>query len=254
MRFLKLTLSAEEEFRTRKDTLLHVSRSVSPCPVQIADVAAREVVLRNRIGQHLAVLALRAGEGHQVLHRRLGRDAPGADVFLDWLRQHLDKGEPLGHPAGAPIKPFCQVLVAQRQIPELLEQPPLFDRGLRVRCAQSSIQKQRLRLAHVPYRGVDGVAAQSPQQARPLMAVNQLIPARRFKQRHHHDRRLLTVRGERREKPPLPLRPPKAQVLVPHVDLVKLQIHREIRAGRATWAPNPRRGSLVRHSREQAYT
>ena len=117
MRLLKLTLSAEKKLRTRKDTLLHVPRSISPCLVQIADLTAREVVPRDRVGQRLAGLALRPGQRHQVLHRGLGRDAPGADVFLDSLRQHLDKGEPLGHPSGAPIKPFRQVLVAQRQIP-----------------------------------------------------------------------------------------------------------------------------------------
>lgn len=196
MRFLELTLSAEEKLRTRKDTLPHVPRSVSPCLVQISDLAAREVVLRDRFGERLAVLALRAGQRHQVLHRRLGRDAPGADVFLDRLRQDLDEGQPLRDPAGASIKPLRQVLVAQRKIPELLEQPPLLDRRFRVRRAQSAIQKQSLRFAHVPYRRLDRVGAQPPHEAHPFMAVDQLIPARRFKQRHHHDRHLLTVRGE----------------------------------------------------------
>ena len=65
------------------------------------------------------------------------------------------------------------------------------------------------------------------------MAVDQLIPARRFKQRHHHDRHLLTVRGERREQPALALRPTQAQVLVLHVDLVKLKFHRNKSGRRA---------------------
>jgi hypothetical protein len=86
VRFLELTLSAEKELRTRKDALPHIPRSVSPCLVQITDLATREVVLRDCLGQHLTVLAFRAGQRHQVLHRRLGRDAPGADVFLDGLR------------------------------------------------------------------------------------------------------------------------------------------------------------------------
>ena len=60
------------------------------------------------------------------------------------------------------------------------------------------------------------------------MAVDQLIPARRFKQRHHHDRHLLPLLGQGGEKPALALRPPEPQVRVPLVELVKFQIHREI--------------------------
>jgi hypothetical protein len=84
--FFKLTLSAEEKLRALQDPPAHVSRSIAPGLVQLADLAAREVVLRNRFGQDLAVFPLRAGQRHQVLHRRLGGDAPGADVLLDSLR------------------------------------------------------------------------------------------------------------------------------------------------------------------------
>ena len=60
------------------------------------------------------------------------------------------------------------------------------------------------------------------------MTVDHLIAARILDERDHHDRRLLTLLRERGQKPALSLRPPKPQVLVPHVELVKLQIHRHV--------------------------
>jgi len=80
---LELTLSTQEELRALQDPPAHVPRSVAPGLVQITDLAAREVVLRDGLGQDLAVLPLRPGQRHQVLHRGLGRNAPGADVLLD---------------------------------------------------------------------------------------------------------------------------------------------------------------------------
>lgn len=60
------------------------------------------------------------------------------------------------------------------------------------------------------------------------MTVDHLIAARILDERDHHDRYLLALLRERGQKPALSLRPPKPQVLVPHVELVKLQIHRHV--------------------------
>jgi hypothetical protein len=64
VRFLELTLSAEEKLRALQDPPAHVPRSVAPRPVQITDLAAREVVLRDGLGQDLAVLPLAPGQRH----------------------------------------------------------------------------------------------------------------------------------------------------------------------------------------------
>ena len=80
------------------------------------------------------------------------------------------------------------------------------------------------------------------------MAVNQLIPARILEQRHHHDRDLLALLGQRGPKTPLPLRAPKPQVLVPHLELVKFQIHPKIPRGAGSalaGSHTVRGGSLV---------
>jgi len=84
------------------------------------------------------------------------------------------------------------------------------------------------------------------------MAVDQLIPARRFKQRHHHDRHLLPLLGQGAEKTALTLRPPEPQVRVPLVELMKFQIHGEIPAP-DTQAVEARQASLTHHVLDHAY-
>jgi len=183
----------------------------------------------------------------------MGRYAPGADVLLDRLGQHLHQREPLQNPAHTPVKPLRQILVAQRKIPKLLKQPPLLDRRLRVGCSQRPVQDQCLRLAHVPHRRLDGVRPQPLQQTHALVAVDHLVPARILEKRHHHDRHLLTLLGKRGQEPSLPLRTPQAQVLVPHLELVIFQIHPKSRAAGSTLAGShtARRGSLAPHAADQ---
>ena len=254
MLLLELTLSTEKKLRLFQDTPAHISRSFSPGAVQVRDLAAREVVLRDGLRQDLAVLPLCACQRHQVLDRRLGRNAPGTDVLLDRLGQDLHQREPLRNPAHAPVKPLRQILVAQGKIAQFMKQPPLLDRRLRVRCAQRPVEDQGVRLAHVPHRGLDCVRAQSLQQAHALVAVDDLVPAWVLEKGYHHDRHLLTFLGERGHKPPLSLRAPQPQVLVPHVELVKFQIHpRNPRAAGSTLAGShtARRGSLAPHAADQ---
>lgn len=176
--FLELALRPKEKSRIFQNAPAHIPRSFSPGPVQVTDFAAGELVLRNGLRQDLAVLSLRASQRHQVLDRRLGRNAPGADLLLDRLGQNLDEREPLQDPAHAPVKPLRQILVAQGKIPQFLKQPPLLDRRLRVRCSQRPVEHQGVRLVHVPQRGLDGVRAQPLHQAHALVAVDELVSAR----------------------------------------------------------------------------
>jgi hypothetical protein len=85
------------------------------------------------------------------------------------------------------------------------------------------------------------------------VTVDHLVAARVLEERDHHDRHLLTLLGQRGHKPALSLRPPKPQVRVPHVELVKLQIHRHAPPARSS--PSSfriaRRGSLTRHAADQ---
>lgn len=93
--FLEFPLRPKEKSRIFQDAPAHIPRSFSPGPVQVRDLATRELVLRNGLRQDLAVLPLRASQRHQALDRRLGRNASGADVLLDRLWQDLDEREPL---------------------------------------------------------------------------------------------------------------------------------------------------------------
>jgi hypothetical protein len=115
-RLFDLAPCTKEELGTLQDTPAYVPGSISPGLVQIADLAAREVVLRDGFGQGLAVLSTRPCHGHQVLHRRLGRDASSTDVLLHRPRKIVDQGKPLGNPAHASVKPLRHLLVAQREI------------------------------------------------------------------------------------------------------------------------------------------
>jgi len=242
--FLELTLSPEKKRWVFKHPSAHVPRPLPPGSVQIAHLAAREVVLRDRLRQGLAVLTLRPRQRHQVLHRRLGRDETRADVLLHRVGQDLDQREPLGHPPDAPVEPLRQILQTQGKIPQLLEQPGLLDRRLRVRCSQGAVEDQGLRFAHVPRRRTDRVLPQASQQTYALVAVDHLVPARILAKRHHHDRHLLALLRERGQQPPLPLRPPQVQVLVPHLELVEFQIHSETRAAGHHCRP-PRRAPRI---------
>lgn len=253
MLFLELTLRAQKELRVFDDPPAHVPRSLTPSAVQLAYLAARAVVLRDRLGERLAVLTLRTRQGHQVLHRRLGRDMTRADVLLHRDGQDLHQREPLRHPAHAPVESFRQVLVAQGKIPEFLEQPGLLDRRLSLRRAERPEKDQRLRLAHVPHRRLDRVLPQALQKTHTPVAVDHLVPALFLAKRHHHDRYLLALLRERGEQPPLPLRTPQVQVLVPHLELVKFQVHPKSPRGRPPLrrSHTVRRGSRAAHVADQ---
>jgi hypothetical protein len=242
---LELTLGAEEELRILKDAPLHVRRAVSPGPVQVRDLAALQVVLRDGLGQQKAVVSSRPRHGHQVLHRRLGRDTTRTDVRLYSKRKVVDEGKPLRNPAHASLKKLRHLLIAEGTISKHLEQPPLLDRRLLVRRAQRSVQDQSVHLAQVPHRRLDRVQAQPLQEPDATMTVDHLVAARILKARHHHDRYLLPVLGKRGEEPALPLRPPQSQRLVRHLELVKFQIHPKARAAVALQSSRAApRGSL----------
>jgi len=236
MLFFQLPLRPQEKLRVLHDPAPHVPGPLAPGPDEIADLAAGEAVLRDRLCERLAVLALATRQRHQVLDRRLRRDHTAADVFLDRSGQDLHQRQPLGHPAHAPVKPLRQILQAQGKIPQLQEQPGLLDRRLCLHRPQRPHEDQGLRLAHVPHRRRDGVLPQASQETHTLAPVDHLVAAGILAKGHHHDRHLLSLLGERGEKPPLPLRAPHVQVLVPHLELVKFQIHPKSAA--ATTAPS----------------
>jgi hypothetical protein len=160
----------------------------------------------------------------------MGHDLPLAHRLLRYLRQLVDQRQPPRHPARAAGEARRQLLLAQAEDRlQLSQQPPLLQRRLGVGRAQRPAQHQRLDLGHRPHRRLDHVLTEPRQRAHSLVTVDHHVAAVDGV-RHHHDRQLLPVLGQRRQQPPLRLRPPHSQPLVAKLQLVVLQVHPGLRA------------------------
>ena len=102
------------------------------------------------------------------------------------------------------------------------QQPALLERAVGRVGAQELPKDQGLGLRHLPHDGGDGVALQPPEAADALVAVDDHI---RRARRHDHDGHLLAGIGQRGQQAPFAGRLLHAQPLVPHLELLKLQLH-----------------------------
>lgn len=143
---------------------------------------------------------------------------------LDCDRQVADKGQPPTHPAGAAVETAREVVLrhAEAQV-QLLQPEPLLKSRLGAAGANQSAEQQRLGLGQLPARRADRVLSQPTQRVHPLVPIDDHV-LRGLLGRDHDDRQLLAVRRERRQDPPLALRRPHPQVLVPQHQLLMLEL------------------------------
>ena len=189
-------------------------------------MAAAEAVLRKRIGHALAVVEIGARHRRQIFHGDMGRDLAGADSLLHGFRKLFHQSQSARDPAHAAIEAPCQILeaVAETSL-ELRKQPALLQCCLLFGKAHRAIQHQGIRFAHFPDDGFDRVATQLLQSRHAFVAVDDQISVRTLRYGDDHDRRLLSGCRQRCQQPPLPLRIPRPQMLIPAVQLMKLQLH-----------------------------
>jgi len=203
----------------------------------------------DRLDEPHAVSSIGARQRDEVLHRGV-RDQPAVVyVLLHGLGQRAHQTHAARDPAHAAIEAPGQrverqaVIVMQRA-----EQPALLERA--VGGTQELPKDQRLSLRHLPHDGGDGVPVQPAETPDAFVAVDDDVgrPAD-----HHHDRHLLTGIGQGRQEAAFARRLPKAQPLVPQLELMKFQVHRPsvrrrllwhradrvLRRARGSWTPRP---------------
>jgi hypothetical protein len=90
--------------------------------------------------------------------------------------------------------------------------------------AHRPVKKQSLHFAQRPDHRFDRVPAQLLECGDPLVAVDHQVTVRLLGS-NHDDRRLLTAGSQRRQQPPMPLRPVHAEVLKTPLKLMKFQTH-----------------------------
>lgn len=224
---LKLTLDLQVQPRILDQTLANRRRGVAPSGIERSDLAARELLLSDRLTQPLTRLGVDARDRHQRLHRRLRGDLTAADPLLDRSRQILHQSQVARHPAWAAVEASRQLFLAPtRAARQLGQQPSLLQRRVAGGVAQAALQDQRLGLAQIPQRRLDRVLLKSLQRPKSLVAVDDHIALRRLCIAHDDDRLLLSVDLEGDQQTPLTLRAEHPQPLVTPLQLVKLKLHR----------------------------
>jgi len=153
------------------------------------------------------------------------RDRASAHLLLHTVGKQLHQPHPPRHPARAAIESASQLLqpIAEPLL-QFHQQPALFQRRFVIARAHRPVQQQRLYFAQRPHHRLHRVPAKLLQRRDPLIAVDDHIVLRLLG-RNHDDRRLLTAGRQRRQQPPLSLRPAHAKVLQTPLKLMEFQTH-----------------------------
>ena len=226
---LGLPLRFEKQRRIIQNAFAHRGRSPAPGGIQLAGFA-RIAVMLSEYGRHaLAIVQALPGCRHQKLHRRLRRDLALAHLLLDGFRQQFHQCQPPRYPAHAAIKPTRQLLQAVTEsLFQLGQQPAHLQRRLVFGKAQRAVQQHGRGFAHRPHHYLHCVPPQLFQRRDPLVAINHYVAVRLAFHRHHYDGHLLAAFRQRRQQPPLPRRMAHAQMPPAPVELMKLQLHRQV--------------------------
>ena len=205
--FFELAPGAEKKLRVFEHSLSDGRKSRAPGRVELAHLLSGELVPGNRFSEALAVFALGARHGHEILHRRMRSYLAATNSLLDGIGQLTNERQTARDPGHAPVEPSSKIVQAKPQAAvELGQQPSLFECGLSFRRAQGSVQHKRLGFVHVPDCSSHRVLSQAPQRPNPLVAVDNQVALGLFLQHNDYDWNLLTLLGERSQQSPLALR------------------------------------------------
>lgn len=200
--------------------------------IEPADLARSEAMRHDRLDEAHAVGRVGACQRDEVFHRGVRDERAVLDVALHGVGEGSHQPEAPRHPAHAAIEAARQGV--QRQTMLLMQraqEPALLQRAVGRVGVEQLPKDQRIRLRHLPEHGGHRVALQPAEAADAFVAVHDHVDRAR---RHDHDRHLLTGVRQRRQQASLSRRLPDAQPLIPHIELMKLQLHE----------PSPRRRLL----------
>ena len=196
---------------------------IAPGRIQFTGLTAAEAVLRKRLSHALAVVRIGARHRSQILHRDMSGDLAGAHALLHGFGKLFHQSQSARHPAHAAIETSRQIFQAVAEtLLQLLQQPTLLQRRFLFGKAHRTIQHQSVGFRHVPDDGFHHVPTQLVQSRHALVAVDDQIS---LGYRDNHDRRLLSRCRQRRQQSPLPFWIARSQMLIPAVELMKLQLH-----------------------------
>ena len=221
---------AQHEQRIGEDQVARGGGARDVGLIEPADLPGGQPMRRNRLGEASAVGRVGARQRHEVLHGGVRHEVAGVHVLLDRIGQRAHQTQAPGHPAHAVIEAPRQRVERQAVVlMQRAQQPALLERARGPVGVQQLPKDQRLRLRHFPDHRRHGVALEPLKTPDPLVAVHDHV---RGAGHHDHDRHLLTRLRQRRQQPVLPRRLPHPQPLIPHVDLMKFQLHgRSVRWG-----------------------
>ena len=221
---------AQDEQRIGQDQGARRGRARDVGLVEPADLPGGQPMGRNRVGQADAVGRGGARPRPEVLHGGVRDELAGVHVLLDRVGQRPHQTQAPGHPAHAAIEAPRQRVERQAVVlMQRAQQPALLERARGRVGVQQLPEDQGLGLGHLPDHRRHGVALETLETPDALVAVHDHV---RGAGHHDHDRHLLTRLRQRRQQPALPRRLPHPQPLIPHVDLMKFQLHgRSVRWG-----------------------
>lgn len=216
----------QEQLRRIENAPAYRRGRIAPCRVQFTGLAAAEAMPGKHIGHALTIVAADTGHRRQILHSGMGGDLAVADPPLHGVRNLFDQRQPAGDPTEAAIEPARQILQAVAEaLFQFLKQPALFQRRFACGQAHRLLQHQGFGVAHIPNDPVDGVAAELLQGCDAFESIDYSIAAGTFGIGGDHNRGLLSRTRHRRQQPVLPLGTAHSQMLIPPVELMKLQLH-----------------------------
>ncbi len=214
--FGNLAASFEKKRRLFENPRSHPRRAVAPGGIQLARLAARELVRGEGAGHLFAIFEIGARHRDEELHGCVRGDLTFTHLLLDRVRQKFDQRQAARNPtdtavkaAGEFVQPVAEALF------EFREQPALLQGGFAIRCPQRLAKQECLGLVHLPHGRMHRVVAQPSQGRDAFVAVDDQVTVGFIADRHDHDWHLLARGCKRGEKPSLAVGASRAQVFEP---------------------------------------